>query len=134
MTKGRYEVPFILHPIHCRRWKYTSQAKMVRLSSNQNSYSLISVAGCRECKASTSEDNSGGKGNSAETSNALELVEGTDAKNDITPVESLEIEVRALKARCNMLEKTVRDLQSMWNTHQNYIEAFRKEIISIQSH
>jgi hypothetical protein len=84
--------------------------------------------------ASTSQDNSGGKGNSAETFHALELVEGTDAKNDTTPVKSLENEVRGLKARCNMLEKTVRDLQSICNTHHNYIEAFRKEIISIQSH
>ena len=86
--------------------------------------------------ASTSQDHSGGRGNSAETFHALELVEGTDAKNDTTPVKSLSLEneVRGLKARCNMLEKTVRDLQSICNMHHNYIEAFRKEIISIQSH
>jgi hypothetical protein len=92
--------------------------------SNQNSYSLTgkSVAVCRECWASASQNNSGGKGNATE---------GAETEGDITLVEELKNEVEALKLRCNTLEKTVDGLQSRCNTHEKYIEAIRKEIVKI---
>jgi hypothetical protein len=36
-----------------------------------------------------------------------------DTDNDITLVESLKNDVQSLKSRCDMLEKTVKDLKSM---------------------
>jgi hypothetical protein len=92
--------------------------------SNQNSYSLTgkSLAVCRECWPSASQNNSGGTGNATK---------GAETEGDITLVEELKNEVAALKLRCNALEKTVEGLQSICNTHQRYIETLRKEIISI---
>jgi predicted nucleic acid-binding Zn-ribbon protein len=60
------------------------------------------------------------------------LAKGTYARDDITLVEGLENEVQALKSRCNTLEKTVKDLQSICDTNQRYIETFRQQIIGIQ--
>ena len=59
---------------------------------------------------------------------------GTDARDDdITVVKGLKNEVQALNHRCNMLEKTVKDLQSICDTHQRYLESFRKEIVNIHN-
>ena len=53
------------------------------------------------------------------------------AKDGLLLVESLKNDVQALKSRCNILEKTVKDLQSICNTHQNTLETFRQEIINL---
>jgi hypothetical protein len=58
-----------------------------------------------------------------------------DAKctnRDIIAVEGLKNEVQALKKRCNTLDKAVRDLQSICETHERSLEAFRQHIINIQ--
>ena len=54
--------------------------------------------------------------------------------NNATPVESLENEMQALKIRCNMLERTVKELQSICDTHQRTLESHRQYIIKLQEH
>jgi hypothetical protein len=50
-----------------------------------------------------------------------------------TLVEGLEIEIQALKRRCNILEKTAKDLQSICDTHQRTPETFRQQIVNLNS-
>jgi hypothetical protein len=97
-----------------------------RSLSNQNSYYLtcISAAGCQECISSALQNSSGGNGNPTE---------GTEAEGDIALVENLKNEIDALKSRCNKLEKTVKDMEYNYNTHERYLETFRKEIITLHS-
>ena len=54
--------------------------------------------------------------------------------DDMTQVKGLKNEVQALKDRCNMLEKTVKDLQSMCDTHQRTLETFRQHIVNLHRH
>ena len=54
--------------------------------------------------------------------------------DDMTQVKGLKNEVQALKGRCNMLEKTVKDLQSMCDTHQRTLETFRQHIVNLHRH
>lgn len=60
------------------------------------------------------------------------LAKGTH--DDITEVECLKNAVQALKSRCDMLEKTVRDLRSVCETHQKSLETFRQHIINLHVH
>jgi hypothetical protein len=60
------------------------------------------------------------------------LAKGTH--NDITEVEGLRNVVQALEIRCDMLEKTVRDLQSVCETHEKTLETFRQNIIKLHAH
>jgi hypothetical protein len=57
------------------------------------------------------------------------LTKGID--NDVTVVIGLKNAVQDLKCRCNMLEKTVRNLQSICETHENGLETFQKQIIDL---
>jgi len=41
------------------------------------------------------------------------------------------MEVQALRGRCNMLEKAVKDLQSICNMHQRMLETFQQHIVNI---
>jgi len=54
--------------------------------------------------------------------------------NDITEVECLKNAVQALKSKCNMLEKTVRDLQSICEMHQKSLETFWQHIINLHAY
>lgn len=54
--------------------------------------------------------------------------------NDITIVKGLENELLALRSRCDMLEKTVKDLQSICDTHQGAFETFRQHIVGLYNH
>ena len=54
--------------------------------------------------------------------------------NDTALVEGLKNEVQALKSRCDILEKTVKDLQSICDTHQQTLETFRQNIIDLYRH
>jgi len=60
------------------------------------------------------------------------LTKGT--YDNITEVECLKNAVQALKSRCNMLEKTVRDLQSIYEMHQKSLETFQQHIINLHAH
>ena len=51
--------------------------------------------------------------------------------NDIAEVKGLKDAVKALKSKCDMLEKTVSDLQSIYETHQKTLETFRQHIINL---
>jgi hypothetical protein len=55
------------------------------------------------------------------------LSKGTD--DDVALVKVLQDEVQALKSRCNILEKTVKDLQSICDTHERSLDSFRKAIV-----
>jgi hypothetical protein len=59
------------------------------------------------------------------------LAKGTH--NDIAEVEGLKDAVKALKSKCDMLEKTVSDLQSVCETHQKSLETFRQHIINLHA-
>ena len=61
----------------------------------------------------------------------MPLAKGADG--DLTLVEDLKNEVQALKGRCDMLEKTAKDLQSICNMHQSTLETWRKHIVDIQN-
>ena len=50
------------------------------------------------------------------------LTKGIDG--DVAVVTGLKNAVQDLKSRCDMLEKTVRNLQSICNTHENSLETF----------
>jgi hypothetical protein len=93
------------------------------LESNSYYLTSISVACCRECKASAIQNSSGGKGNP---------IEGTEAEGDIAPAEEPKNDAEALKIRCSALEKTVKKLESVCNTHERLLEAYRQEIINIR--
>ena len=54
--------------------------------------------------------------------------------NDMTQVKGLKNEVQALKGRCNMLKKTVKDLQSMCDMHQRTLETFWQHIVNLHRH
>ena len=54
---------------------------------------------------------------------------GTD--NDISLVEVLKNEVQNLKSWCNMLEKTVKALQSICDTHERSLETFQLKIVKL---
>ena len=60
------------------------------------------------------------------------LTKGT--YDNITEVECLKNAVQALKSRCNMLEKTVRDLQSIYEMHQKSLETFWQHIINLHAY
>jgi hypothetical protein len=77
----------------------------------------------------TPQDNSGGEGNVTQDNSAATFPASND--NDITEVEGLKNEVNALKIKCDMLEKTVSNLQSVCGTHQKTLEAFRQQIINL---
>lgn len=49
----------------------------------------------------------------------------------ITLVEDLKNEVQALKIGYSVLEKAVRDLQSICETHEKSLEAFRQHIVKL---
>jgi hypothetical protein len=49
----------------------------------------------------------------------------------INLVEGLKNEVQALKIGYNVLEKAVRDLQSICETHERSLEAFRQHIVKL---
>ena len=68
MMEGCWQATFILPLVHYHRWKYTSQAKTVCLSSPINiACSQISIiASCRECTISVPQDNSAGQGNATQ--------------------------------------------------------------------
>jgi hypothetical protein len=53
--------------------------------------------------------------------------------DDETEVEGLKNAVQALKSRCDMLEKTVRDLQYTCETHQKSLETFRQHIVNLHA-
>ena len=59
------------------------------------------------------------------------LAKGTH--NDIAEVEGLKDAVKALKSKCDMLEKTVSDLQSVCETHQKSLETFWQHIINLHA-
>jgi hypothetical protein len=59
------------------------------------------------------------------------LAKGT--RDDITEVEDLKDAVKALKFKCDMLEKTVSNLQSVCETHQKSLETFRQHIINLHA-
>jgi uncharacterized coiled-coil DUF342 family protein len=44
------------------------------------------------------------------------------------------MDVRELKARCDMYERMIKDLQSRYDTHQRALDMHRKEIVGIQDH
>jgi predicted nucleic acid-binding Zn-ribbon protein len=56
------------------------------------------------------------------------------AYDDTMLVEDLKNEVQALKGRCNMLEKSLKDLQSICDTHQRTLETFRQHIVNLHRH
>jgi chromosome segregation ATPase len=58
----------------------------------------------------------------------------TGTGSDIALVEGLKNELQAVKTRCDMLEKTVNDLQILTQTHERTLETFRQHIIDIQAH
>ena len=63
------------------------------------------------------------------------LTKATLAKDidvDITLVEGIKTEVQALKSRCDSLEKIVRDLQSICDTHERTLETYQQHIISLE--
>jgi hypothetical protein len=60
------------------------------------------------------------------------LAKGAD--DDTTLVEGLKNEVQALKGRCNMLEKSLKDLQSICDTHQRTLETFWQHIVNLHRH
>ena len=60
------------------------------------------------------------------------LAKGADG--DLSLVEDLKNEVQALKGRCDMLEKSVKDLQSICNTHQSTLETWQKYIVDLQNY
>ncbi len=62
------------------------------------------------------------------TDNLCRLPKGTD--NDITLVKGLKNDVEYLKNRCDMLEKTVKDLISICDMHQRSLETFWQHINS----
>ena len=47
-------------------------------------------------------------------------------------MEGLKNEVKALKARCDMLKKTVRVLQTICNIHQRALETWQQHIVTSQ--
>jgi hypothetical protein len=49
-------------------------------------------------------------------------------------VKDLKNEIQALKTKCNMLETTVKNMESVQNTHQRTLETLRQHIVSLQSH
>jgi predicted nucleic acid-binding Zn-ribbon protein len=51
-----------------------------------------------------------------------------------TLVKDLKNEIQALKSRCNMLETTVKNLESIYNTHQRTLETLRQHIVNLHSH
>src|SRR5712691_4023186 len=62
------------------------------------------------------------------TDNLCHLPKGTD--NDITLVKGLKNDVENLKNRCDMLEKTVKELRSICDVHQRSLETFQQHINS----
>jgi hypothetical protein len=54
------------------------------------------------------------------------------AGDNITLVEGLKNDVQAMKSRCDILEKTVKDLQSICDTHRGILETFRQHIVNTQ--
>ena len=48
-------------------------------------------------------------------------------------VEDLKKEIQALKSRCNMLEITVKNLESKHDTHQRTLETLRQQIVILHS-
>lgn len=60
------------------------------------------------------------------------LAKGTD--DNITLVEGLKNDVQALKNRYNILEKIVKDLQSICDTHQRSLETFWQHIVNLHQH
>jgi len=60
------------------------------------------------------------------------LAKGT--YDNITEVECLKNMVQALKSRCNMLEKTVRDLQSVCEMNQKSLKTFWQHIINLHAY
>jgi len=44
------------------------------------------------------------------------------------------LEIQALKDRCAMLKKTIIDLQSIVNMHENTLEVWRQHIVNILNH
>lgn len=57
-----------------------------------------------------------------------------ETDDDIALVEGLKNEVQALKDRCDMLEETTKNLQSICDTHQRTLETFRQHIVNLHEH
>ena len=53
--------------------------------------------------------------------------------NDIGEVKGLKDAVKALKSKCDMLEKTVSNLQSVCETHQKSLETFWQHIKNLHA-
>jgi hypothetical protein len=62
------------------------------------------------------------------------VIAGLTIDDDITVVIGLKNAVQDLKSRCNMLEKEVRNLQSICETHENSLETFREYVINLRLH
>jgi archaellum component FlaC len=56
------------------------------------------------------------------------LTKGID--DDIALVKGLKDEVQALKSRCNMLEKNVKNLLSICNTYGQSVETYQMKAIN----
>ena len=54
------------------------------------------------------------------------------SNDNSTIVEGLKNEVQALKIRCSVLEKAVRDMQSICDTHQGSLETFWQHIVKLE--
>jgi len=54
--------------------------------------------------------------------------------DDTALVKGLKNEVQALKSRCDILEKTVKNLQSICDMHQRALETFQQNIIDLYRH
>lgn len=61
-------------------------------------------------------------------SSRLLRIQATD--NDIA-VEGLKKEVQALKDKCNMLERTIQNLQTRFSMHEIAVEGYRQEVLRL---
>ena len=60
------------------------------------------------------------------------LTKGT--YDDVALVKGLKNDVPALIYRCNMLEKAIKDLQSICKTHERSLETFRQYTVNRHGH
>jgi predicted nucleic acid-binding Zn-ribbon protein len=55
----------------------------------------------------------------------------SEGNDDNGIVRGLKMEVQALKSRCDEQERTIKDLQSRYETHENVLEMLRREIVGL---
>jgi DNA repair ATPase RecN len=48
-------------------------------------------------------------------------------------VEELKIEVKALKMRCDVLERVIESFESRFDSQENCIESYRKEVAGLHN-